>query len=364
MLAGEQISRPVSTPPATCTPYSFTQRDWATHFAKRDEVENYLRRVADEYRVRDAIRFNTEVVSAEFDPRSARWTVRTYRGDELSARILISATGVLNRPKIPSIPGRESFEGPAFHTAEWPDGLDLSGKRVAVIGTGASAMQVVPAIAGEVESLWVFQRSPQWIAPNNVYFSAIDPAVHRLMARVPFYARWYRARLAWNFSAGCTSLQSTLTGRISTGPSTPRTTVTASLHPLYREREVTGRDRRCCPTIRRSAGGCSSTAVGTPRSGARTCLVTGGHPDRSSWCGASSTRPVDVVVFATGFHTHRYLYPMRIAGRSDGRWQTPTRVPERARLSGNHRARPQPVHSVGGTALGTVAASSPSPNVR
>jgi len=317
--------------------YSFTQRDWATHFAKRDEVENYLRRVADEYRVRDAIRFNTEVVSAEFDPRSARWTVRTDRGDELSARILISATGVLNRPKIPSIPGRESFEGPAFHTAEWPDGLDLSGKRVAVIGTGASAMQVVPAIAGEVESLWVFQRSPQWIAPNNVYFSAIDPAVHRLMARVPFYARWYRARLAWNFNDRVhPSLQ--------IDPDWPHfdRSINAAndghrrVFTRYIEEQLSDRPdliEKVLPDYppfgkRMLLDNGWYAALRRPNVHLVTEAVTRIGP--SSVYGAGGTEAeVDVVVFATGFHTHRYLYPMRIVGRS-GRTLADTWGPENA----------------------------------
>ncbi|MGV0836572.1 flavin-containing monooxygenase [Mycolicibacterium thermoresistibile] len=317
--------------------YSFAARDWATHFAKRDEVEQYLSDVADEYGVREAIRFNTEVVSAEYDSSSASWTVRTEGGDELSARILISATGVLNRPKIPPIPGLDSFDGPAFHTAAWPDGLNLKGKRVAVIGTGASAMQVVPAIADEVDSLVVFQRSPQWIAPNDVYFSAIDAAVHRLMARVPFYARWYRARLAWNFNDRVhPSLQ--------IDPDWPHTGRSVNavndghrrVFTRYLEAQLHDRPdliEKVLPDYppfgkRMLLDNGWYAALRRPNVELVTEAVTEITP--SAVHGADGTRAdVDVVVLATGFHTHRYLYPMQIVGRS-GRTLADTWGPENA----------------------------------
>ena len=113
---------------------------------------------------------------------------------------VISAVGVLNRPKIPPLPGLDSFRGPLFHSAQWPEDVDLTGKRVALVGAGASAMQIGPAIADRVGSLTVFQRSPQWIAPNDVYFSPVGDEVHWLMEHVPYYAAWYRARLSWIYN--------------------------------------------------------------------------------------------------------------------------------------------------------------------
>ena len=176
--------------------YSFAPRRWSTHFGKRDEVLTYLRDVTDAHDLRKVIRFDTEVASAEY--RGQRWTVTTTAGETLTADAVITAVGQLNRPKIPALPGLDTFRGPLFHSARWPEDLDVTGKRVAVVGTGASAMQIVPAIAERAGHVTVFQRSPQWAAPNEVYFAPIDAAASLLMEHVPFYRRWYRTRLSWN----------------------------------------------------------------------------------------------------------------------------------------------------------------------
>lgn len=138
--------------------------------------------------------------------------------ETLEAPILISAVGLLNRPKIPHLPGIETFRGRLFHSAEWPNELDdpesLRGKRVGIVGTGASAMQIGPAIADRVGSLTIFQRSPQWIAPNDDYFTTIDDGVHWLMDNIPGYREWYRARLSWIFNDKVySSSRSTPTGQ-------------------------------------------------------------------------------------------------------------------------------------------------------
>ena len=176
--------------------YSFAPRRWSTHFGKRDEVLTYLRDVADAHDLRKVIRFDTEVASAVY--RDQRWTVTTADGETLTADAVITAVGQLNRPKVPPLPGMDSFRGPLFHSARWPADLDVTGKRVAVVGTGASAMQIVPAIAEQAGHVTVFQRSPQWAAPNDVYFAPIADAASLLMEHVPFYRRWYRTRLSWN----------------------------------------------------------------------------------------------------------------------------------------------------------------------
>jgi 4-hydroxyacetophenone monooxygenase len=178
--------------------YSFAPRRWSTHFGKRDEVLTYLRDVADAHDLREVIRFGTEVASAVY--RDQRWIVTTAAGETLTADAVITAVGQLNRPKIPPLPGLDAFRGPLFHSARWPADLDVTGKRVVVVGTGASAMQIVPAIAGEVAELTIFQRSPQWIAPNDEYFEPVTEAVHWLMEHVPYYHVWYRFRLAWTFN--------------------------------------------------------------------------------------------------------------------------------------------------------------------
>lgn len=184
--------------------YSFAKHDWTMHFALQEEIQGYFEDVADRYHVRPRIRFSTRVESARYNERSARWIVRTIddagTSQELSANILIGAVGYLNTPKLPAIKGLESFAGPRFHTARWPQDLDLHGKRVAVIGNGATAMQVVPAIAGEVSSLTVFQRSKQWAAPFAQFRKPISSGARFLLREIPFYQEWYRQRLAWIFN--------------------------------------------------------------------------------------------------------------------------------------------------------------------
>jgi 4-hydroxyacetophenone monooxygenase len=180
--------------------FSFAPKQWTTHFGKRYEVLAYLRDVADRYDLRGLIRFGTEAAGATYDARRQRWTVRTTAGEELEANAVITAVGVLNRPKVPDLPGLGDFRGSIFHSARWPTDLDITGKRVAVVGTGASAMQIVPAIAGQAAHVTVFQRSPQWVASNAVYFEPIPDGVQLLMERVPVYRRWYRTRLAWTMN--------------------------------------------------------------------------------------------------------------------------------------------------------------------
>src|SRR5690606_5439691 len=138
-------------------------------------------RCAEQYGVKSLIRFETEVETAVFDEASHAWQVTVVgrndggKGERetLTARALISAVGQLNRPKLPDIPGRDTFRGPLFHSATWPGGLDLTGKRVAVIGSGASAFQIIPELANTVGELAVFQRSPAWMFPNPGYHAEV-----------------------------------------------------------------------------------------------------------------------------------------------------------------------------------------------
>lgn len=183
--------------------FSFFPRTWSKHFARRDELNTYLSDLTDHFELRSDIRFGMRVHDATWDDAAHRWTVlardRDGREHRFRGNALVTAVGQLNQPKLPDIPGLDSFTGPAFHSARWPADLDLTGKRVAVVGTGASSMQVVPAIAGEVEQLVVFQRSPQWITPNAMYFQPVGEQVHWLMEHVPYYREWYRFRLSWIF---------------------------------------------------------------------------------------------------------------------------------------------------------------------
>jgi 4-hydroxyacetophenone monooxygenase len=184
--------------------FSFFPRHWSTHFAKRNEMATYLAEAVDHFDLRRHIIFGTEVDSAVYDDATQTWEISSRDSDgstrSVTANALISAVGLFNKPKTPDVPGMERFTGPMFHTANWPEDLDVTGKRVAVIGTGASAMQVVPAIADKVSRVTVFQRSPQWVGPCAEYFAPVPEDVHYLMDHVPYYQAWYRFRLAWVFN--------------------------------------------------------------------------------------------------------------------------------------------------------------------
>lgn len=184
--------------------YSFRRKaDWTDYYSKGAEIEDYLLACAREFGVDDEIQFETEVLSAEYDEDNARWrvTLRLATGAThvVEAGVLVSATGQLNRPKVPNIPCMETFKGPLFHSARWPDDLSLEGKRVAVIGTGASAMQLARTTAEKAERLLLFQRSPQWAIPTRDYHRKVSAEKQWLLEHVPFYAGWYRFTLVWRF---------------------------------------------------------------------------------------------------------------------------------------------------------------------
>ncbi len=187
--------------------YSFEpNHDWPQHFSTQGVLHAYFRRTAEKYGLRKHVRFETQVVEAAFDEASSLWNVRikSKDGEEetLRANAVISAVGQLNQPKLPEIKGRDSFKGPAFHTARWRHDVDLAGKRVAVIGTGATAFQVIPEIAGKVAHLTVFQRSAPWLGPTPDYHKDVDPGKKWLLEHLPFYDKWYRFYLFWSMTDG------------------------------------------------------------------------------------------------------------------------------------------------------------------
>ncbi len=168
--------------------YSFEAKaDWSRKFAPQAEILAYQQQCVAKYRLRPFIRFGCEVAEARFDAQAGVWNVLDGTGRSYAARALVSATGQLSRPLYPSLPGLERFAGASFHSAHWQHDLDLRGKRVAVIGTGASAIQFVPAIAGEVARLHLFQRSAAYVIakPDRAY----APWERRLKARLPWLQR-------------------------------------------------------------------------------------------------------------------------------------------------------------------------------
>ena len=179
--------------------YSFEPSNhWDHFFAEQHELRQYFRDVVDRHDLEPNIRWNTEVVSAAWDDGMWNVTVRSAAGTEtLRANAVITAVGQLNRPQIPDFPGAESFAGPAFHSANWDHDVDVTGKRVALIGAGASGFQIAPAIADKVAHLTVFQRTAQWMFPNPMYHEPVADGVRWAMEHLPYYGRWYRFLLLW-----------------------------------------------------------------------------------------------------------------------------------------------------------------------
>ena len=186
--------------------FSFTRpHRWSRFFSPQADLEAYLQQAADDCDVTRHVQFETSLTGAQWDEDTQEWRVEleTPSGSESrSYQILISAIGQLNVPKPPPVPGTDSFEGPCFHSSHWPDGLDLTGKRVAVIGTGASSMQIVPAIADQVAELTVYQRTAQWARPIPRYHEPIPEGSQRLFEHLPFYASWFRFVMLWRYGDG------------------------------------------------------------------------------------------------------------------------------------------------------------------
>jgi cation diffusion facilitator CzcD-associated flavoprotein CzcO len=168
---------------------------WTRDFAPQAEILEYLRHCANKYGIGPHIRFGARVVRAVWDEAEATWEVETSDGQRLRARVLVTACGFLSRPQLPDIPGLASFEGKTFHSASWDHSFPLDGKVVAVVGTGASAIQIVPSIAPKVGRLLVYQRTPPWLMPKPD--APIPPWKRALYARAPIVQKLARQRIYW-----------------------------------------------------------------------------------------------------------------------------------------------------------------------
>ncbi|GAA0957177.1 NAD(P)/FAD-dependent oxidoreductase [Actinocorallia libanotica] len=182
--------------------FSFEQEaNWSRQYPVGGEYQDYLQRVVDKYGLRPNIRFGTEIRSLAWDDAAQEWeiTCSTADGGTVASRAnaVITATGFLNSPKYPDLPGREAFAGPSVHTAAWDHSLDLAGKRVGVIGAGATSVQVVDAIIGDVAHLTLFQRQPHWVLPNTLGEGLVPERERWLKEHLPFYGRWLRAKNYW-----------------------------------------------------------------------------------------------------------------------------------------------------------------------
>jgi len=193
--------------PSNLYSWSFARNPgWGHRYSRQDEILDYMERVVVERGVRDLVRTGVEVTGAAYDEATRTWRVETDTGETLTADFLVTAVGQLSRPVIPDLPGRDTFAGPAFHSAQWDHDVDLTGKRVAVIGTGASAIQFVPGIQPVVGHLTVFQRSAPYVVPKpDIEYSGTR---RRLYARMPWTQAFGR-NLTWVMSE---QLNKSLTG--------------------------------------------------------------------------------------------------------------------------------------------------------
>jgi 4-hydroxyacetophenone monooxygenase len=186
--------------------YSFGPRNaWTRYFCQREELLDYLKKVAEEYGIRKHLRLNTQLMSSRWDEGKRRWvsTLRTRDGEELfESTVVVSAIGQLNDPSPAHFAGEEDFGGLILHSALWSDDVNFDGKRVAVIGTGATAMQLVPSVADRVASVTVYQRTAQWARPVKGYSDPINEGAQWLLAHLPFYVQWYRFNMFWRYGDG------------------------------------------------------------------------------------------------------------------------------------------------------------------
>ncbi|GAA2416695.1 NAD(P)/FAD-dependent oxidoreductase [Actinomadura vinacea] len=295
--------------------YSFSferKTDWSRRFPPQHEILDYLRHCARKYGVLPRIRFGTEVTEARFDEDEGRWRIATGRGDTLSARILVSACGQLNRPVLPPVPGRESFAGASFHSARWDHGTDLDGKRIAVIGTGASAIQIVPELAGRAARLTVFQRSAPYVIdkPDRPYrgwekaLLRTVPGLHGL-SRARLYAQFEARALGFIKYPRLMDLvarrfRANLRGHID--------------DPALRERLTPGYPMGCKRIL---LSGDYYPALTEPHVDLVTDPIDRITPGGVRTAGGREHQ-ADVLVYATGFAATDFLAPMKITGR-DGR---------------------------------------------
>jgi len=310
--------------------YTFAQReDWPQLFSPQPVLLDYFRSVADDLGLRERIRFGTEVRRASYDDESGRWRVEVGpaggEGDPETFEVdaVISAVGQLNRPSMPDLPGIDDFAGPSFHSARWDHSIDLAGRRVAVIGTGASAAQLVPEIADEVGELLVFQRTPLWVAPSEDYRDDTPDGLRWLMRHVPSYAHWYRLWLFWRTADGLLpaarvdpewdgdpravsffndQVRLLLAEYIAMQfPDDPdlAARVTPQFPPAAKR--IVRDNGRWFETLRRD----DVRVITDPIDTVTATGVRAGGVDHA----------VDVIVYATGFQASRFLTPMQVVGR-------------------------------------------------
>ncbi|MEV0057113.1 NAD(P)/FAD-dependent oxidoreductase [Saccharopolyspora shandongensis] len=308
--------------------YSFYPYDWPSYFCRQGVIFDYLRSFAEEHGLVDHIVLNTEVTAANWDDESQIWTVETIddhggeRADEYD--IVVSAVGQLNRPLIPAIEGLDTFAGPAFHTAQWDHSVDFTGKRVALIGTGASGVQVGPALARQADELVIFQRTAPFLQPTPELRRDLPEEERWLLRNIPLYRSYYRfsiflpraiGRLAAAtidpdyppteraVSAVNEQLRVLLTDYL-LGQVKDRPDLAEKIIPDYPPgaKRIIRDDGTWIETLKRD--NVQLIADGVER-----------VDETGVWTADGEHIPVDVIVFATGFKASDFLMPMKVTGR-------------------------------------------------
>lgn len=307
--------------------YSFAQRsDWPYHFSPRSELLSYFTDCAERFGVMPHIRLSTEVLTMQFDEETVSWsvTMRTPQGTHTEvADVVISAVGQLNKPKFPDIPGRADFAGPSFHSAQWRGDVDLRGRRVAIIGSAASAVQLAPIVAEQAAHVDIYQRTPNWFVPVPHYHDPVPRGFRWLLEHVPSYAQWYRFWLFWRGTEGllpaCMVDEGWDDTRLAVGA---RNLELRELLEMYLRFEYADRPDllekiipQYPPASKRLILDNGSFAR-TLKRGNVTLVSAGAAEMRETGVVDADGvfRDADVVIYATGFQASHFLTPMTVVG--------------------------------------------------
>jgi cation diffusion facilitator CzcD-associated flavoprotein CzcO len=283
---------------------------WSRTYATQPEILAYLERCADQYGLRPHLRTGVDIREARFDEKQARWNLEAESRETFSADVVVSGLGMLNVPVVPDIPGAERFRGRSFHSSRWDHSKSIDGERVASIGTGASAIQYVPAIAPEVEHITVFQRSPIWITPR--LDRPYTPEEQRKFARVPGAARLARWKIWWTYE------------RANFQADAEQTVTMTALAQSYLERKIADPELRAKLTPDYPVG-CKRPLISRewfptltrPNVRLVTDRITEITEDGVR-TGDGEVHAVDTIIYGTGFRANEYLTAVDFYGR-DGR---------------------------------------------
>ncbi|MYB27542.1 MAG: NAD(P)/FAD-dependent oxidoreductase [Acidimicrobiaceae bacterium] len=306
--------------------YAGEQRpDWPEYHSSQPVLLDYFQDCARRWGIRDRIRFGTGVDAISWDEHTRRWILQLDGGETVTAGAVVSAVGQLNRPLIPRIHGTDDFEGEKFHSSSWRHDIDWGGLRVAVIGTGASALQFIPHLAEEAAHVTVFQRTPPWLIPRPVYHEPLAEGLLELFRLIPGYAHWFRLRLFWcthEGTVGALRRDPAWDGPLDQAVSR-RNEETRRLLTLYLESQFGDRPDLLSKVVPDYPVGAKRVVLDNgiwastlKRSNVE--LVNGGI-QRVEPAGVRGSdgrlHRADVIVFGTGFRASEFLMPMRVAGR-------------------------------------------------